>query len=194
MFSAKLLRTPWRRLPQAGCPEEARLNRRRRVRGWSNAVHPLVILHRKGAVWVRALPLGLVLAMLAGGAWTPLHAGPHASAAGWLQLEQDQRAYRERVAPLDLRERRALSSIQRTQRNDFAALEQRQRWSREQVYGQRYSQAPGVTPPPEMPPPRWRAGQHRAQEAQRLDRQMQQYRLPFGKRSRWSSPLQRKWP
>ncbi|WP_295886710.1 hypothetical protein [uncultured Thiohalocapsa sp.] len=111
-------------------------------------------------------------------------------AAGWLQLERDQRTYRERAGPLDLRESRELSAVERRQRNDLRVLDQR--LDRAQRLDRRLDEHrergldpaadhPGVTRPPTMP--RREAGMpsHRALERQRLQRRMRQERQPFGR-------------
>lgn len=46
------------------------------------------------------------------------------TARGWIELEQDQRAYRNRVAPLDLKQQRQLETIERSQQLDLRALQQ----------------------------------------------------------------------
>lgn len=137
-------------------------------------------MHRKRAERAEGVPLTRVLALLAA-LWTPLHAGPHQTAAGWLQLEQDQRAYRDRVAPLDLRERRELSIVEREQRNTLEAVRQRQRRV-EQLERRRARLTPPRQVPRQEPRRDWRADRRRVLEAQRLDLRMEQYRLPFGKR------------
>lgn len=61
-----------------------------------------------------------------GGNASPLAATQERRAArGWLELEQDQRAYRSRVAPLDLKQQRQLETIERSQRLDLRAIQQR---------------------------------------------------------------------
>ncbi|MBK5939993.1 hypothetical protein CCR96_12235 [Halochromatium roseum] len=47
------------------------------------------------------------------------------AARGWIELEQNQRAYRNRVAPLDLKQQRQLETIERSQQLDLRALQQR---------------------------------------------------------------------
>jgi len=148
---------------------------------WSKAVRLSLISHQDGAKWARGPALALLLGLWT---WTPLYAAPHESAAGWLQLERDQQTYRERVAPLEPREQRDLSIIEREQATRLDALEQRQRWD-----AQSQQRRPArVTPPREVPrrAPRrdWRSGNRRALEAERLDLRMEQYRLPYGQRSR----------
>lgn len=55
-----------------------------------------------------------------------LEAGAQRRAArGWLQLEQDQRAARERLPALELRRERELGTVERGQRTRLRALEQR---------------------------------------------------------------------
>ncbi len=47
------------------------------------------------------------------------------AARGWLELEQEQRAYRDRVEPLDLQQQRELEIIERSQQLDLRRLQQR---------------------------------------------------------------------
>lgn len=130
-------------------------------------------------------PLALALSLLHGpaAAQAPLPDRPRRDAAGWLQLEADQRAYRERVEPLDLREERDLEIIERRQDNDLRALQQQQRRELEQdqrmLRLRRGQVDEGFAPPP----PRQGTTTYedrRAYERQRLDRQLEQRRLPFG--------------
>jgi len=180
MFSANVPNACQPSPRRAVCPMALPGIRRRRGGAWANPVHLGAILHRKGASGARtrrlAWAFGVSVALSAA-----LQAGPHQSAQGWLQLEQDQRAYRERVAPLDLREQRELSTIERQQRLDLQSLQQRQRWD-EGLARRR----PRIAPSPEVPrkplPRDWRSDRHRAGEALRLDQQMERYRLPFGRR------------
>lgn len=46
------------------------------------------------------------------------------AARSWLELEQEQRAYRNRVAPLDLKQHRQLEIIERSQQLDLRRLQQ----------------------------------------------------------------------
>ncbi len=46
-------------------------------------------------------------------------------ARGWIELEQNQRAYRDRVEPLGLKQQRQLETIERSQGVDLRALQQR---------------------------------------------------------------------
>jgi hypothetical protein len=114
----------------------------------------------------------------------PLSAAEHWSATGWLQLERDQRTYRERVAPLDLQEQRELGVIERSQRNDLRALEQRvdraERLDRHREAG----------PDRARPVPRrdYGAERRRALQRQRLDVQIQQQGLPYGRRPAAPTP------
>jgi hypothetical protein len=117
------------------------------------------------------LAAGLILAM----APAP-RAGEHESAAGWLQLKRDQRVYRDRVAPLDLREQRELSIIERRQRDRLRRIEQRQERSERLELPARVSQ------PPDIPRRGPDGAGRRALERQRLDLRMEQYRQPFGER------------
>jgi hypothetical protein len=91
---------------------------------WSNLVRSRRTLHRSGAgsrpaagILVSVLLVGLLPV-------SPLVAGPEA-ASGWLQLERDQQTYRDRVEPLDLRETRRLETVERQQRLDLRAEEQK---------------------------------------------------------------------
>ena len=103
------------------------------------------------------------------------HADTRREARGWLELEQDQTSYRERVAPLDLREQRQLEVIERSQRNDLRALQQRQQ---REVQFERQStrRAPNTDVPRRDP----FQPQRRAVERLRLRIQMQQDGLPYG--------------
>jgi hypothetical protein len=100
------------------------------------------------------------------------------TASGWLQLERDQRTYRERVAPLDLQEQRELGVIERSQRNDLRAREQRV--DRAEQLDRRRSLGPGQARP--VPRRDYAAERRRALERQRLDVQTQQQGLPYGRR------------
>jgi len=117
-------------------------------------------------------------------AWAEPPADPsRREAAGWLQLERDQRSYRERVEPLDLREQRVLETIERRQRNDVRDLQQRQRReleTRERELRRSRRQA-GPEPIPEPRRPGLGVEQQRQLDRQRLDRRMEQERLPFGR-------------
>jgi hypothetical protein len=95
----------------------------------SNLVRDLWHLHRLGAgLGLRAAGRGLVL-LVGLVSVPPLVAGPEVvgpeAARGWLQLERDQQTYRDRVEPLDLRETRRLEAVERQQRLDLRAAEQR---------------------------------------------------------------------
>jgi hypothetical protein len=148
-------------------------------REWSNPGHCASALHRKRAFWLcaaRALLIpGLVLGLLVA-VISPLHAGERQSTSGWLTLERDQRTYREQVAPLDLREERELSVIERRQRNDLRAVEQRGERR------QRLERQPRVSDPPEVPRRELNGAGRRDNERRRLDLRMEQYRLPYGRR------------
>jgi hypothetical protein len=166
----------WRAL-DADRPDDARVSAAPNGSAWSSPVHRLPALHQEGALWAKRLAVASALCCLIGGS-AALHAGPGDSGAGWLQLERDQRAYRERVAPLDLRERRDLSIIEREQRNALRATEQRLR-RREQL-----DDRDRVASPREMPRRNGNSERRRALERQRLDLRMEQYRLPYGRRPR----------
>jgi hypothetical protein len=174
----------------------ARALRRKCAYEWSNLYRAEPVLHQERALWPRlpwpSLPaglrvglacLGLVLwltAVVFGAA-----AAAQPSAAGWLQLERDQRTYRERAGPLDLREARELSTVERRQRNDLRAVEQRleRRAPRQPAPRATAPLAePGtVTAPPEVPRPGSDMHQGRALERERLQLRMRQYRQPFGR-------------
>jgi len=104
------------------------------------------------------------------------HAETRREARGWLELQQDQTSYSERVAPLDLREQRQLEVIERDQRNDLRALQQRQRRA-VQFERQSMRRAPNTDVPRRDP----FQPQRRAVERQRLRMQMQQDGLPYGR-------------
>jgi len=109
---------------------------------------------------------------------------PHREAAGWLELEADQRAYRERVEPLDLRQERELETIERRQRNDLRALQLRQRRELDDDRRalRRRRQEADVDGIPMPPRPGVRRDDRRQYERQRLNRQLEQRWLPFGRR------------
>jgi hypothetical protein len=101
-------------------------------------------------------------------------------ATGWLQLDRDQRTYRERVEPLDLRDQRRLETIERSQRNELRALQQRQERAARADLGARGRQHDGDAP--RQIPRRDRFLQQRqGLERKRLEFRMQQDRLPFGR-------------
>ncbi|WP_462321819.1 hypothetical protein [Halochromatium sp.] len=64
------------------------------------------------------------------------------SARSWLELEQAQRAYRDRVAPLDLKQHRQLEAIERSQQLDLRRLQQRNARELDRIERQRR-----LTPP-----------------------------------------------
>jgi hypothetical protein len=47
------------------------------------------------------------------------------AARGWIELEQEQRAYRNRLGSLDLKRQRQLETLERSQQLDLRALQQR---------------------------------------------------------------------
>jgi hypothetical protein len=100
-------------------------------------------------------------------------------ATGWLQLERDQRRYRERVEPLDPREERQLEVIERSQRDDLRAAQQR--LERAERFDDRQQR---MTPAPVVPRRDWGAERRRVIERKRLEVQMQQQGLPFGANGR----------
>ena len=107
------------------------------------------------------------------------HAQTHREARGWLRLERDQATYRERVAPLDLSERRQLDTVEREQRNDLRAVQQRQ--SREERQRLRERSRPLRTYD-EVPRRDPFLQKRQALERERLEIQRQQQGLPFGHR------------
>jgi hypothetical protein len=125
-----------------------------------------------------------VLLLLAVFAWSMPAEGVNAEtrreARGWLQLERDQQTYRERVEPLDLRDQRGLETIERSQRNDLRALQQRQR---RELQTERRLNRPGHSA--DLPRQIRRRDpflqQRQAVERKRLEIRMQQDRLPYGK-------------
>jgi hypothetical protein len=101
-------------------------------------------------------------------------------AAGWLELEADQRRYRDRVEPLDRRDERQLETIERRQALDLRVLQQRQRQALEQeqrTLRRRRQEAGADWRPPR--PANSGFDAQREQQRLRLDRQLEQYRLPF---------------
>jgi len=118
------------------------------------------------------LPLLLSLSVFA----VTTHAETRREASGWLSLERDQRAYRERVEPLDLREQRQLGVIERSQRNDLRALQQRQQRA---LQFERQSQR--RIPDADVPRRDLFPQQRRAVERKRLQIRMQQDGLPYGR-------------
>jgi len=145
-----------------------------------------VIVHGCRLHW---LAWGCVVPLLGAGlcgprAWAePPADSSRREAAGWLQLERDQRSYRERVEPLDLREQRVLETIERRQRNDLRDLQQRQRRELEtrqsELRRSRQQASPDSIPEPRRPGLGFE--QQRQLDRQRLDRRMEQERLPFGR-------------
>ncbi len=168
------------------------LRRATPLHGWSNLYRSGQVLHRIGAPRGIVSMLGLVLCLTAVPSGL-VDADDRIGASGWLQLERDQRTFRERAGPLDLREQRELSVIERRQRTDLRALDQR--LDRAQRLDQRRDQrsdwpfgqgpeageAGTVTPPPALPrrPGAGAQGQ-RALERERLQRRLREYRQPFG--------------
>jgi hypothetical protein len=146
--------------------------------GWSKPVRRASGLHQKRAS-AAFFPHLVLVFCLCPGFFPVLHAAGHESAAGWLQLERDQRTYRERVVPLDLREQRELSVIERQQRDALRGIEQRRRYGEQLDRRERRS---GVTQPRPVPRRDVDGAAGRDYERQRLDRRLEQYRLPFGRR------------
>jgi hypothetical protein len=98
------------------------------------------------------------------------------TARGWLQLDRDQATYRERVAPLNLRQKRQLETIERSQRNQLRALQQDQQ---RQIQSDRRRRR--RTPESDIPRRNVMQQQRRALERKRLQIRMQQDRLSFGR-------------
>ena len=107
-----------------------------------------------------------------------LDAETRREARGWLQLERDQQTYRERVEPLDLRDQRGLETIERFQRNDLRALQQRQRRA---LQAERRSNRLGQSAdlPRQIPRRDPFLQQRQTVERKRLEIRMQQDRLPY---------------
>ncbi len=105
----------------------------------------------------------------------------HLEAAGWLQLERDQAAYRERVGPLDLKRERELEVIERTQDLQWRSLQQQQRWEAQRI-GREHRLDAGGGEPPTRARREWFIDQRRSVQQQRLRTQIQQDSLPFSGR------------
>lgn len=100
-------------------------------------------------------------------------------ATGWLQLERDQRTYRDRVEPLDARDQRRLESIERSQRDAVRALQQRQRRATQaELRSERMRESRDSAR--QIPRREPFLQQRQAVERKRLEIRMQQDRLPFG--------------
>jgi hypothetical protein len=139
-------------------------------------------------VFCAALCIALCVGLASPGA---LLAADGTGAAGWLQLERDQHTYRDRVGPLDRRDERELSVIERRQRMDLRALDQRlDRAERlDARRARRFAPQVGPTdqpgtimPPLSRPRPGGLGEGHRAAERLRLQRRMRESWLPFGGR------------
>jgi hypothetical protein len=138
--------------------------------------HAGPILHRMSAFTPSVLRISFCLSCVL--ATLGPAAAEQRTASGWLQLERDQRTYRERVAPLDLQEQRELGVIERSQRNDLRALEQRV--DRAEQLDRRREAGPDRARP--VPRRDYATQRRRALEQQRLDVQTQQQGLPYGRR------------
>jgi hypothetical protein len=147
------------------------------------------------------LPLGMVAALLAAVLASPLVlAAPGASlsleerqqAAGWLQLRQDQKAYRESLGPLTPGQAAARDALERQQQLQWKAMEQRQRESLQ--LRERLRRLPG---PPSARVGVGETGPRRGLERERLNMRLQRDMLPSpapsppipgGSRSPWRPP------
>ncbi|KAA6185788.1 hypothetical protein F2Q65_07240 [Thiohalocapsa marina] len=132
--------------------------------------------------WTSALhgrARAILLFLLIGLVTDPALAQTRREATGWLQLEQDQTAYRERIAPLDLRQRRQLDAVERQQRLEQRALQQRQARERRLP---RPDPGPTLDAPRQIPPGDHRADWRRASERLRLQQEIRRSQLPFGRR------------
>ena len=104
-------------------------------------------------------------------------------ARGWLELDVDQRAYRDRVSPLDLKQQRRLETIERSQRIDLRAMQQRNQRDLERVERQRrLRQTPGSIRTPTIPARDNAADIRLRAERHRLNIRSQQDALPFKRR------------
>lgn len=109
-----------------------------------------------------------------------LEAGQERRAArGWLELEQDQRAYRDRVAPLDLKEQRQLEVIERSQQLGLRRLQQRNARQRDKLERQRRVTPPGNLDAYNVPKRDAAADIRRRAERHRSMIRSQQQGLPF---------------
>lgn len=104
------------------------------------------------------------------------------AARGWLELEQEQRAYRDRVAPLDLKEQRLLESLERSQRLELRGIQLRNARELERRERQRRLESQAGAAYNRMP--RWdtAAEVRRRAERFRATIRSRQDRLPFSRR------------
>ena len=100
-------------------------------------------------------------------------------ARGWLELEQNQRAYRDRVAPLDLKQQRQLETIERSQQLDLRRLQQRNVRELDKLERQRRLTPPGNLDAYNVPKRDAAADIRRRAERHRSMIRSQQQGLPF---------------
>lgn len=171
------------------------------VGGFCTKVVPFLASRRPRRPVGRAqpLPLDLVLILVGGlilsaGALMPVFAQPPQSATralsgaeprrearGWIELEQDQRTYRNKVETIDLQQQRELEVIERSQQLDLRALQQRDRRELDRVEREQR-----LTPPSNLDRGRIQtrdaaADIRRRAERHRSNIRLQQEGLPFGR-------------
>lgn len=96
-------------------------------------------------------------------------------ARGWLQLDQEQRTYRERVEPLQPQEEATLEQLERRQQLDLRGLHLEQRRDRRRQELRSRTHRPDRPPPPASEP-----GDGRELSRERLDRRIQREILRGG--------------
>lgn len=153
----------------------------RRARRWCSAPR-----HQRRRVFA--------LLTVVAAATPPLHAfaqgdpGPpalpqsHSAARGWLELAQDQRSYRDRTGPLDLKQERQLEVIERSQRLDLRALQQRDARELERAERAQRLAPPGALNSTRVPARDAAADIRRRAERHRSNIRRQQQGLPFHRR------------
>jgi hypothetical protein len=103
-------------------------------------------------------------------------------ARGWLELDIEQRAYRDRPPKLDLQQRRQLDALERSQRVDLRAAQQRHQRTLEQSQRERRLSPPGNLGAPTLPMRDNAADIRRRAERHRLDIRSQQDAMSFRRR------------
>jgi hypothetical protein len=126
---------------------------------------------------------GLAATLLRASLWIFLAAAPPQSfpqdeAAGWLQLESDQRRFRGRVEPLTPREERYLDHLESRQGRELRALQSEQRRERRVEERSERRREPGRRVRPEPVEPERR----RELERQRLNQRIRRETFGAGRR------------
>jgi hypothetical protein len=129
------------------------------------------------------LTLGLVLAPASAVAQGGAGEQGREEASAWLQLRRDQAVYRERVEPLDLRDQRALETIERGQDLELEGVLQRQRLERSRQRLRERRLGAGVDHHGDSADRAGMANRHRQLiREQRLRTRIQQQTLPYHRR------------